>query len=100
MREYNDLQWVENFWMCKDGVRQLTNIITSHMSQKDINYRKAIPILVRVALAFYKLTQGMPLLHVSETFAIEKNTVLCIIKGFIFALNVELRRKINWPRGA
>ena len=65
---YNDLQWVENFQMLKDGVKQLTNILGPRMCRKDTNYRKANPMLVRIDVAVYKLMQGASLLHKSEMF--------------------------------
>ena len=85
--------------MSKDDIRQLTNILASHMHQKDFGYRKTILVLVRIALVLYKLMQGALLLHVNKTFAIGKSTMFCIIKDFIFAINGKLRSKINWPRG-
>ena len=56
MREYDDSHWIENFCMSKDGVRLLTNILAPHMLRKDTSYRKAIPVLVRVAVELFKLT--------------------------------------------
>ena len=86
--------------MSKNGVKQLTNIFASHMNWKDTSYRKAILVLIWVALALYKETQRARLLHVRETFAVWKSTMYCIIKDFIFIVNVELRSKINSPKGA
>jgi len=99
LQEYDDGRWVENFRMSKDGVRSLASILSPHLYKQDTNYRRAIPVLVRVALALYKITQGATLLQVSEAFAVGKSMASYIIREFIVAVNVQLRNQIAWPTG-
>ena len=85
--------------MSKQGVFILAGILRPHLQKKDTRYCKVIPIIVEVACAFYKLTQGSSLLHYSEMFAIEISTVCLGVWDFVYATNVELQSEISWPKG-
>jgi hypothetical protein len=97
--EYDDSRWIENFRMSKSSLLNLSRMLAPHIQRQNTRFRKAVPSVVKVACALYKLTQGASLLSCSEQFAIGKSTMSCAIRDVVRAVNVVLRREIQWPRG-
>ena len=85
--------------MSKQGIFTLARILRPHLQKKDTCYCKAILVVVKVACAFYKLTQGASLLHYSKMFAIGKSMICLAVWDFVCAVNVELQSEISWPKG-
>jgi hypothetical protein len=63
--------------MLKQYVLTISRILRPHLQRKETCYRNVVPIVVKVACALYKLTQGASLLHCSEMFAIGK-WIVCL----------------------
>ena len=97
--EYDDFRWIEIFCMSKPNLLNLSRMLVPHIQRQNMRFRKAVPLLVKVACALYKLTQGASLMSCSEQFAIGKSTVSYAICNIVKAINVVLQRKIQWPQG-
>ena len=54
------------FRMTKPAVLSLSKVLRPHVSQENTKYRLAIPVLIRVACALFKLAHGANL-------AVQKN---------------------------
>lgn len=84
------------FYMTKASVFALTEVVRPHIQKKDTKYRVAIPAVVRVACALFKLMHGVHYSVSSEMFAIGKSTVSKILREVVYAINIYLRHEISW----
>jgi hypothetical protein len=97
--EYDDARWVQCFRMSKGAVFRLVALLRPQCKKQNTKYRKAILVLVRVACALFKLTQGASLLICSEFFAVGKSTVCKVVREFVRVVNLEFRHELCFPRG-
>jgi hypothetical protein len=97
LEEYGQERWITMFRMTKPAVLALSDLPGPHVKKQDTKYRLAIPVLMRVALTLFKLTQGASLLVCSEMFAVGKSTCSAILRGTVRAINNVLRHEISWP---
>jgi hypothetical protein len=99
LHEYDDRRWIMNFRFTKAAIFQMAALLAPHCGKMDTRYRKAIPICVRIAYAFYKLAHSASLLICSEFFAIGKFTVSGVLRDVVHAVNDQFRSEIAFPRG-
>jgi hypothetical protein len=87
------------FRMTKPVVLALSDLLRPHIQKENTKFRLTIPVLVRVALMLFKLTQDASLLVCSEMFVVGKSTCYAILRGTVWAVNDVLRHEISWPTG-
>jgi hypothetical protein len=85
------------FRMTKLIVSALSDLLKPHIQKQDTKYRLAIPILVRVVVTLFKLTQDASLFVCSEMFVVGKSTCSTILRGTDHAINDCLWHEIKWP---
>jgi len=83
--------------MTKRALFSLTNLLAPHIRHKNTNYQFAVPIVVRVACALFKLSHGSSLLIYSEMFAMGRSSYL-FLREVVQTVNVVLKHEISWPR--
>ena len=97
IEQYDSSRWLSMFRMTKDAVFALAQMLEPHVQKKDTNYRLAVPVLVRVCCALFKLTHGANYTICSEMFAIGRSTVSKILREVVQAINECCRDEIKWP---
>lgn len=65
--------------------------------KRDTNFRKAIPVEKRVAVALYFLKSGVDYSILSDLFCIEQTTVRLIIQEFLAAAAKKYNGLIKFP---
>jgi hypothetical protein len=63
--EYDDSRWIEIFFISKSSLLNLSRMLAPHIQRQNTRFQKAVPSVVKVACALYKLTQGASLLSCS-----------------------------------
>jgi hypothetical protein len=58
--EYDDARWIQDFRMTKNAVFGLAIVLNPLIVKQDTKFRPAIPMIICVAAALYKLVQGAP----------------------------------------
>ena len=99
LSEYDDSRWVQMFRFTKPAVFALADLLRPTIQKKDIKYRLAILVVIRVACCLFKLTHGASLFICNEMFAIGRSIVSCILRDVVHAINDTLAHELTWPRG-
>ena len=99
LHEYDDQRWVANFRFTKAAIFQMASVLAPHCQRQDTRYQKAIPMRVKIACVLYKLVQGASLLMCSELFAVGQSIVSMYLRDVVYAINLEFRAEISFPRG-
>ena len=66
--------------------------------KNDTNFRKAIPLEKRVAIALWRLANGNSYRTIAKTFAVGKSTSVKITKEFCQTVSLYAPRYINFPK--
>ena len=98
MHEYEEWRWLENFRMMKQCMLHIARILWPHLQKYNTLYCKVVPIVVKVACALFKLTQGVSFFLCFEMFSHGKSIVCMAIQDFVQVVNIEFRSKISWPK--
>ena len=77
---WSDNDWVENFRMSKDSFEYLCAELSPHIAKRDTNFRKAIAVRHRVAIALYWLADSARYRTIGNLFGVGKSTVCTIVK--------------------
>ena len=90
--------WKMNFRVTGETFLQLINLVRARMEKRDTNFRKAIPIEKRVAIALWRLSTGNSFRTTSVTFAVGKSTSVKITREFCETITDLAKRFIRFPR--
>jgi len=85
--------------MSKKMLFNIVNKLKPLITKKDIMYRFAIPIEVRVACVIHKLSHGSNMLTCNELFAIGTSMVGLVIHEVVKVVNIMFKSLIAWPMG-
>ena len=64
--------WRSDFRMSQDTLRDIVRVVQSVLKKRDTQFRRAIPIEKRVAIALWRLSTGNSFRTVAKTFAVGK----------------------------
>ena len=78
----------------------VVDLVINEMEKRDTNYRKAIPIQKRVAIAIWRLSTGNSYRTVSKVFGLAKSTVVETVNTFCTELYTIAHRFITFPANA
>ena len=62
--------------MSQDTFRDIVRIVQAALEKRDIQFRRAIPIEKRVAIALWRLSTGNLFRTVAKTFVVGKSTAV------------------------
>ncbi|XP_066934341.1 uncharacterized protein [Clytia hemisphaerica] len=79
-------RWKADFRMSGSTFSKLVYLLRPALEKRDTNFRKAIPIQKRVAVALWRLANGNSFRTVSKTLAVGKSTAVKITNDFCRAL--------------
>ena len=95
-----DTQWRENLRMSRRAFAYLCHEHSPHISRRDTNFRKAIPVRQRVAITLYRLADTAHYRTIANLFGVGKSTVCGIVKEVCQAIiDILLPRYIRLPQG-
>ena len=66
--------------MSQDTFRDIVRVVQAALEKRDIQFRRAIPIEKRVAIALWRLSTGNLLRTVAKTFVVGKSTAVQITR--------------------
>ena len=93
-------QWRENLRMSRRAFEYLCHELSPHISRRDTNFRKAIPVRQRVAITLYRLADTAQYRTIANLFGVGKSTVCGIVKEVCQAIiDILLPRYIRLPQG-
>lgn len=96
---WSDNDWVENFRMSKDSFEYLCAELSPHIAKRNTNFRKAIAVRLRVAIALYWLADSTRYRTIGNLFGVGISTVCTIVKQVCEALaGILLPRYIFFPQ--
>ena len=72
--------WRSDFRMSQDTFRDIVRVVQAKLEKRDIQFRRAIPIEKRVAIALWRLSTGNLLRTVAKTFVVGKSTAVQITR--------------------
>lgn len=87
------------FRFTKRSVFRLASLLAPAICKKDMKYRLAVPVPVRLACVLFKLSHGVNFLICSEMFAVGRSIVSVMLRQVVQVINVSLRNEIQWPWG-
>ena len=90
-------RWRSDFRMSGVTFAKLVHLLRPMLEKRDTNFRKAIPIQKRVAVAVWRLANGNSFRTVSKTMAIGKSTAVSITKEFCQGLSQLGPHFIRFP---
>ena len=98
----NDLaikqQFRADFCMAPETFSDIVTLVRNRLEKQDNQFREAVPIEKRVAIALWRLATGNSYRSVSKTFVVGKSIAVSITKSF-FAENSHLSKYfITFPR--
>ena len=64
--------WRSDFRMSQDTFRDIVRVVQPALEKRDTQFRRAIPIEKRVAIALWRLSTGNSFRTVAKTFAVGK----------------------------
>lgn len=97
--QYDNNRWIQMFRLTKPAMFALAGLLRPHVEKSDTKYRVAVPVIVRVACALFKLSHGANFTICSEMFAIGRSTVSKVLREVVHAINECLRHELVWPTG-
>ena len=77
---WSDNDWIEKFRMSKDSFEYLCAELSPHIAKRNTNFRKAIAVRHRVAIALYWLADSSRYRTIGNLFGVGKSTVCSIVK--------------------
>ena len=89
---WNDNDWIENFRMSKDSFEYLCAELSPHIAKRNTDFRKAIAVRHRVAVALYWLADSARYRTIGNLFRVGKSTVCTILKYKIRSMVLEIVR--------
>ena len=92
------LEWKKDFRVTGRTFQEIVRIVRPRLEKRDTQFRKAIPIEKRVAIAIWRLATGNAFRTISKTFAVGKSTAVQIHREFCRELNRLAPTFIKFPR--
>jgi len=96
MTQYNDLRWIEHFYVNKNLVHHLTKKLKPFMEKKNMKFKANVLVSICVAYSLYKLVHAFEYLHCFELFVIEKSIIHLVSHEFLYFV---LNNQIEWLKG-
>ena len=90
--------WRSDFRMSQDTFRDIVRAVQPALEKRDAQFRRAIPIEKRVAVALWRLSTGNSFRTVAKTFAVGKSTAVLITREFCSEMLRLVPRYIHFPR--
>ena len=90
--------WRSDFRMSQDTLRDIVRVVQPALKRRDTQFRRAIPIEKRVAIALWRLSTGNSFRTVAKTFAVGKSTAVQITREFCSEMLRLAPRYIHFPR--
>ena len=90
-------RWRSDFRMSGVTFAKLVYLLRPLIEKRDTNFRRAIPVQKRVAVAVWRLANGNSFRTVSKTMAIGKSTAVEITKEFCHELSRLGKHFIKFP---
>ena len=91
--------WKSDFRMSQDTFRDIVRVVQPALEKRDTQFRRAIPIEKRVAIAlWWRLSTGNLFRTVAKTFAAGKPTAVQITREFCSEMLRLAPRYIHFPR--
>ena len=90
--------WRSDFRMSQDTLRDIVRVVQPALKKRDTQFRRAIPIEKRVAIALWRLSTGNSFRTVAKTFAVGKSTAVQITREFCSEMLRLAPRYIHFPR--
>ena len=98
----NDLaigeQFRADFRMTSDTFMDIVTLVRNRLEKQDTQFREAVPIEKKVAIALWGLATGNSYGSVSKTFAVGKSTAVSITKRFCAEISRLSKYFIKFPR--
>ena len=90
--------WRSDFRMSQDTFQDIVTVAQSALEKRDTQFRRAIPIEKRVAIALWRLSTGNSFRTVAKTFAVGKSTAVQITRAFCSEMLRLAPGCIHFPR--
>jgi hypothetical protein len=97
--ECDNQWWIQNFRITKETLFNIANKLKPLITQKDIMYKFAIHVEVRVACVIHKLFHGLNMLTCNELFVIGTSITGLVTCEVVRAMNIMFKSLIAWPMG-
>ena len=90
--------WLSNLRMSKEAFTYICELLSEHIGKQDTNFRKAVPVEMRVAITLYFFSGTAEYRTISNLFGVGRSTVCTIVQSVSKAIvNVLLPKFINLP---
>ena len=100
LKTFTERDWIENFRMSKQTIHYLCDQIRAEIFCENTNYRLAIPVEKRVAIALWCLATPAEYRTIGHLFGVARCTVCIIVKEVCNAIVRILQpRYISFPSG-
>ena len=90
--------WKMNFRVSGETFLKIIDLVRDRMEKRDTNFRKAIPLEKRVAIALWRLSSGNSFRATSITFAVGKSTSVQIGREFCDTIAHLAKHFIKFPK--
>ncbi|XP_028678812.1 uncharacterized protein LOC114667607 [Erpetoichthys calabaricus] len=78
LTSWTDCEWKENFRMRKTTFLKLCNILHPHLHRETTTFRKAVPVVQRVAICVWRLATNVEFRTISHLFGTGQSTAVTI----------------------
>ena len=90
--------WKMNLRVSVETFLKIIALVRNRMEKRDTNFRKAIPLEMRVAIALWRLSSGNSFQTTSITFAVGKSTSVQIGREFCNTIAHLVKHFIKFPK--
>lgn len=97
MAGYDD-NWRQEFRFSKETFMDIIQVARPYLEKQNTNFRRAIPIEGRVAIAVWRLSTGNSYRSVASTFGCGKSTAIEITRDFCSIITRLSPRYIKFPQ--
>jgi len=94
MMQYDNRKWVEHFWVTKETILQIREKFRPLIEKRNTKYKASIPVSIRVACSFYKLSHGVEYFQCNKLFAINKSLMNMVLHEFVCVVNEIFKSQI------